>query len=149
MVELITVMVLIGVLAAFAVPRLMGDSATGAALFGDQVASGLRMAQKSAVARRRTVCVTTTATTLMLRVRTAVGNGPCGNVQLQGITDGLYDSKEAGIVMSGAPPLLLFRPDGTIDDGNGVRLGRVDIAIRGADAIRRTITLDGGTGYVH
>jgi MSHA pilin protein MshC len=148
MVELITVMVLIGVLAAFAVPRLMGDSATGAALFGDQVASGLRMAQKSAVARRRTVCVTTTATTLTLRVRTAVGNGPC-DVQLQGITDDLYDSKEAGIVMSGAPPLLLFRPDGTIDDGNGVRLGRVDIAIKGANAIRRTITLDGGTGYVH
>lgn len=149
MVELITVMVLIGVLAAFALPRLMGESTTGAALFADQVASGMRMAQKSAVARRRTVCVATTASTLTLRVRTAVGNGLTCDAQMTGVDDGLYDSKDAGIVMSGAPPVLLFRPDATIDDGSGARLGSLDIRITANGDTRRTITLDGGTGYVH
>ena len=45
-------------------------------------------------------------------------------------------------------PVEATSDDGTIDDGNGVRLGRVDIAIKGADAIRRTITLDGGQRFL-
>ena len=48
MVELVVVMILIGVLAAIGIPRLMGDKNMEGAVFGDQVVSGLRRAQKIA-----------------------------------------------------------------------------------------------------
>ena len=58
LVELVVVMVLIGVLAVVALPRVM-DQRGGFAARGtrDFVASGLRYAQKSAIAMRRNVCV--------------------------------------------------------------------------------------------
>lgn len=147
MVELITVMVLLGVLAAIGVPRLMGDNTIGAAVFGDQVVSALRMAQKSAVARRRTVCVTTTTTTIDLRVRAAVGPGACDTAMV-GIENGQYDSKDATITMAGVPATLRFQPDGTIVDANNLQFGALQFTIRMGTLDRRTIRLEGATGYV-
>lgn len=57
MVELITVMILLGILGAFAVSRL--DVATFRERgFHDALKSGLQFARKAAVAKRRLVCVT-------------------------------------------------------------------------------------------
>ncbi|CAG1017250.1 partial Type II secretion system protein G, partial [Burkholderiaceae bacterium] len=55
--ELVIVLVLIGILAVVAIPRLAGQSGFAARGARDYVASGLRYAQKSAVAMRRNVCV--------------------------------------------------------------------------------------------
>lgn len=149
MVELITVMVLIGVLAAVAIPKLMGDNTTEAAVYGDRVATTLRLAQKAAVAKRRTVCLDTAAGSL--RVRTLRGPGSGANAcsePLVGVEDGLFANTNAGIAMSGMPAALRFQPDGTITDANNVQVGEIRIGITASGQSQRTIRIHGGTGYV-
>lgn len=145
MVELITVMVLLGVLAAIAIPKLMGDNITEAAVHGDKVVSALRLAQKSAVAKRRVVCLDTASGTL--RVSATPGSGACG-VKLDDVEDNLFAGKDASIGMSGAPAELRFQPDGSILDGDNAQRSEIRIAITLSGQVQRTIRLDGGTGHV-
>lgn len=145
MVELITVMVLIGVLAAIAIPKLMGDNITEAAVYGDRVASALRTAQKAAVAKRRTICLDTVAGTLS--VRPGPGAGSC-TAGLGPDLTGLFANNNAAIGMSGAPPELRFQPDGSVTDIDGTQVGEIRIAITLGGRTQRTIRIDGGTGYV-
>ena len=56
-VELITVIVILGILAAIALPRFVGRNAFDERGFSDQVRATLRYAQKLAIAKRREVCV--------------------------------------------------------------------------------------------
>lgn len=60
LVELVVVIVLLGIVAAVALPRFSGTGFEERALH-DQVVAALRYAQKSAVAARRTVCVSFTS----------------------------------------------------------------------------------------
>jgi MSHA pilin protein MshC len=57
MVELITVMIIAGVLAAVAIPLFFDNNAFQSRGFYDQVISTLRYAQKAAIAQHRFVCV--------------------------------------------------------------------------------------------
>ena len=57
MVELVVTLVIIGILAAIALPRLQDGSAFTQRGFSDQVRATLRYAQKLAIAMRREVCV--------------------------------------------------------------------------------------------
>lgn len=148
------VMVMVGVLAAIGIPKLMGGNTTGALVFGDQVASALRHAQKSAVAHRRLVCVGLTASTVLLRIRTDPAvpiqtDMQACDADLKGVDNGMYDSTDATVAMSGAPAQLYFQPDGTISGTPaGVPLGEVKIGIALNEKVQRTITLAGSTGYV-
>ena len=149
MVELITVMVLLGVLAAIGVPRLMGDNGTGAVVFGDQVKSALRLAHKNAVARRRVVCVQAAGTTVSIRIRQAPGLGACDNAMLDGLPDAGFASNSNKLTVANAPATLFFRPDGTVSDSAaGTPLGRTELHILASGAIERSITLQGSTGHV-
>lgn len=81
MVELITVLLVVGIMAAVAVPRLnpSGFDATG---YRDKVRATLEFARKSAVAQRRFVCVALAANGLTLTVdnvtpETVAGLGTC------------------------------------------------------------------------
>ena len=58
LIELVMVLVLAGVLAVFAAPRLFSTGDFNARGFQDETLSLLRYAQKAAIAQRRTVCVT-------------------------------------------------------------------------------------------
>jgi MSHA pilin protein MshC len=58
LVELIMVIVILGVLAVYAAPKLFSTSDFYARGFHDETTALLRYAQKTAVAQRRTVCVT-------------------------------------------------------------------------------------------
>ena len=150
MVELIMVMVMVGVLAAIGIPKLMGGNTTGALVFGDQVASALRHAQKSAVAHRRVVCVGLTARTVRMRIRTSelASNAGC-NADLKGAENGMYDSSDATVAIKDPPAQLYFQPDGTITGAPaGAPLGQVNITIQLDDKPQRTIRLEGSTGYV-
>jgi len=149
MVELITVMVLIGVLAAIGIPRLMGENSVNAVVFGDQVASALRTAQKSAVAKRRIVCVTTLQRTLQLRISTAAGSVSC-DLQLDGANDGTFDSQDDKVSMTNPQPTLFFHPNGAIAaNANGAPLPGFDITVSDSSGVRRTIHVDGRTGLVN
>ena len=58
LIELIMVMVMLGVLAVFAAPRIFNSDDFYARGFHDETLGLLRYAQKTAIAQRRTVCVT-------------------------------------------------------------------------------------------
>jgi MSHA pilin protein MshC len=60
----VAVMIVIGILAAVAVPRLLGTSQFSPRAGHDFVASALRYAQKSAIAMRRNVCFSVAGSTM-------------------------------------------------------------------------------------
>jgi MSHA pilin protein MshC len=66
LVELITVIVVIGIIAVVAAPRFFDKNVFDSRGFYDQVISTLRYAQKTAIAQRTTVCVVDTATEIGL-----------------------------------------------------------------------------------
>lgn len=72
--ELVVVMVLIGILAAVAIPRVFNKSEFAGRGARDYVGSALRYAQKSAVAMRRNVCVTVGATSVSMTYAAAAGS---------------------------------------------------------------------------
>lgn len=61
-VELITVIVILGVLAAVALPRFVGRNAFDQRGFRDQLVSSIRFARQEAIAMRREVCVSIVTT---------------------------------------------------------------------------------------
>lgn len=143
MVELVMVMVLIGVLAAIGVPRLVGDNSFAAATFGDEVASALRTAQKTAVARRRLVCATLGASSVTLRLADEPRAAEC-RIALD--ADGAATTA-SGVTVSSHT--LFFQPNGLITAGAAGRetvRGAVLIRLDGVE--RRRIVFEGSTGYV-
>lgn len=145
MVELIVVMILIGVLAAIGIPRLVGDNTTQAAVFGDQVVSGLRRAQKIATGHRRVVCATVGPRAVTLRLNACGAAG----LALTGLADDEYATTTTAL--SATPMTLFFQPDGRITSdgaGNTPVQAQVAINVSGQAGAFRTILVQGATGYV-
>lgn len=71
------VIVLLGVLAVVAAPRIFNTGDFNARGFQDQTLSLLRYAQKVAIAQRRTVCVTFTLSSATLRIASAPAVTAC------------------------------------------------------------------------
>lgn len=84
MVELVVVIVILGILAVVAIPRLIGVEAFNTKGFSDRVAAGLRYAQKQAVAKRRNVCVGVSAATVTFNYASAAGAGAACDTPLAG-----------------------------------------------------------------
>lgn len=143
MVELIMVMVLVGVLAAIGVPKLMGDNSFAAATFGDDVASALRSAQKTAVARRRLVCASVGGNAVTLKLAEAPGAAGCGIA---------LDSEGAATMAAGvtvSSHTLYFQPNGLItSSANGRQATRGSIVVSLDGKPWRSIVFEGSTGYV-
>ncbi len=145
-VELVVVMVIIGALAAIGIPRLVGDKSMEAAVFGDQVVSGLRRAQKIATGHRRVVSATVGSKGVVLRVS---GNGNTW-IALDGVGDGDYATTDSALTVTTGT--LYFQPDGRVTtDAAGATawVGSLDItgAVNGGTNFRR-INVQGATGYV-
>ena len=84
LIELIMVLVIMGVLAVFAAPRLLSTGDFYARGFKDETLGLLRYAQKTAIAQRRTVCVTLTTSAATppnaggaLTIASASGSAAC------------------------------------------------------------------------
>jgi MSHA pilin protein MshC len=147
LVELILVMVLIGILAAVATPRIMVGNDFNVQGFHDETLAYLRYAQKTAIAQRRTVCVVFDASSATLTMASAAATPTCDTAmrgpkgespaQVTGATDMVYDPVPGNINFDGLGQLV---------DAAGVPLGAQTIQIKGA---ARTITVEAGTGYVH
>lgn len=160
MVELITVMVLIGVLAAIGIPRLMGNDSTAALVFGEQVVNAVRHAHKTAIARRRLVCATLSGKTVRLRIRETPGLPASGAVACTlgiGVSDTEYDSTSSSTVegrggfAEAATVALFFHPDGSItrDAAGTAFVNSADtLQIMDGGVAQRTISMEGTTGYV-
>lgn len=154
LIELIMVIVILGVLAVFAAPRMFNNDAFNARGFHDETLAYLRYAQKTAVAQRRTVCVTfTTTTSLSLAIASAAATTSCAST---GTLTGPKGDSGSSITLSAqgstsyssAPTNFYFDGLGQpIDKNNaGAPQATQTFQVVGAP---RSITVEAGTGYVH
>lgn len=144
LVELVVTMVLIGILAAVAIPRMNTDVYRELA-FRDQVLSALRFAQKTATSHRRLVCAAFTASSVSLRIATDNGATDCNtDLPLAGGASSVQSSDAASVVFSSLPAALFFQPDGrATSDGAGSAVADATLTIGD-----QSITLVGTTGHV-
>lgn len=141
--ELIIVMLLTGILAAVAIPRLFDKSGFAARGARDFVASSLRYAQKSAIAMRRNVCVSVGATGVALTYASAAGSGqtcPAGNALVNPATGLAFASAsyEQGATVS-TPAAVVF-------DALGRSSSALSITVNNHAT---PVTVEAETGYVH
>lgn len=145
-VELITVMVILGVLSAIAIPRMMGNEWNGLA-WRQEVLSALRYAQKSAVGHRRVVCANVQATEVTLTIAKSNPASACA-LPFESPDRQLYKSRNNNVVAKDMLGTLYFQPDGRITtDGAGASNVAKGSSIGISDA--NPIRIDGETGYVN
>ncbi|MDP3539905.1 MAG: type II secretion system protein [Azonexus sp.] len=142
--ELIVVMILVGILAAVAAPRLT-DSGFDERRLRDETVSALRYAQKSAIAARRVTCVAfPDSTHLVVHVATAWASGDCT------IGPALIGPDGTPLVIT-APRNASFSafPGGWLSfDPLGRPSATVSIAINNLSPALN-IVVEAETGYVH
>lgn len=137
-IELVTVIVLVGIVSVAALPRFFDRNTFDTRGFYDQTLSTLRYAQKTAIAQRRLVCVTfPTAGSVQLRIASAFGAAAC-DTDLQGLngTTPYTITAPAGVVISGAAGFN-FEP-----------VGRTSTAVTAMTIGSYSITIDQETGHV-
>jgi MSHA pilin protein MshC len=147
LVELIAVLILLGVLAAVALPRLDVVDRLRSDNWREQTVAGLRLAHATAVAHRRLVCASFDASGVLLLRVAAVNpandcaaplNGPDGSARF-----GSQAPDSAPLTTPAGP--LYFQPGGQVSaDGAGLQIGGRSIAVNGVDAIQ----VHGQSGHV-
>lgn len=144
LIELIAAMVIIGILAIAVAPRWSGNSGFEERGFRDRVATALRYAQKSAIASRRTVCATFSASPAQVSFRQSAANQAvdCSTgSDLVGPEGGaLVVTASGGIAFAALPADIAF-------DAGGRPATAATISISGLDA-SLDITVAAETGYV-
>ena len=147
LIELIMVIVLMGVLAVFAGPKIFNSDDFNARGFHDETLAFLRYAQKTAIAQRRTVCVTFSGnTSASLRIASAAATPSC-NTDLRGPkgdNPGTITAK-AGVAYSAAPGNFNFDGLGQPVDSTGALVATQTIQIGNA----ANVMVEAGTGFVH
>ena len=149
LVELITIILVLSVIAALAVPRFVGRNAFDERGFSDQVKSTLRFAQKTAIAKRREVCVTMGAASVSLMFNpSAVAGAACStSLSLPGEAAQYVVTPPSGVTL--AFPNTVFRFNGLgqpIADPGGGLLANQIITVTGTSV--RSMTVQAETGHV-
>lgn len=140
--ELVLVLIIVGVMAVVAMPRLGTMDVAGEAWHQD-VASSLRHAHHTAVAARRLVCASVSTGTVTLTIAGSNPASACSST-LRG-----YDGDTAFARSSKAPSTssatLYFQPSGRVtSDGAGSTASNFTIAITG----QASVNVVGETGHV-
>ena len=150
--ELIVVMLLTAILAAFALPRFFGAGAFANRGFSDQALAALRYAQKDAVAMRRNVCVNINAAAgaVALSYAAAAGAGQAcnGGAVLDPASGAAFAIQAPGGVGFAASAAITFDSLGRPVDVNGVPLAAATLIQVTGDA-PQTLTVEPETGYAH
>lgn len=140
LVELILVMAIAGILAAVAMPRLIGSNSFDTRGFTDQLAGTVRFAQKLAISQRRDVFVHLSANAATLCYIATV---PCPVVSLAPGSGGETPytiNAPNGVAIVSAVAALGF-------SAGGVPTTALDIQVNGAGAYH--VLVEQETGYVH
>jgi MSHA pilin protein MshC len=167
LIEMIMVIVILGVLAVFAAPRLMVSSDAYARGFHDETMALLRFAQKTAIAQRRTVClaisksapayaslmIASTAGTDITTCDTALG-GPNKNVvSKSGVFYCGDDYPLTGVLVSSgcifAKPTISYSTGPTALTFSGLGSATASTLTLSVTGSGRIITVEATTGYVH
>ncbi len=146
MVELVAIVLLLGVLAAVAMPRMGSALALGGSAWRDQVGAALKTARSLAQGHRRLVCADVASGTVSLTIAATNPATACGST-LVGADGSAQWARVSGNHSASITPAgtLYFQPDGRItSDGAGSSPVNASIAIAGESAI----TITGVTGHV-
>ena len=141
LVELVIVMLLMGVLAALGMARFADREPFAAQGVGDQLVSGLRVAQAMAVAQRRVLYVAIGATPPMLAVCL---DAACSQPLPTPAGDALWLSDTTGLHLNTAASFS-FAADGVPSLGSSLAL---QVLADSGSAASQAITVEAGSGYV-
>ena len=156
--ELVVIIVVIGVIAAVAAPRFIGQGGFDARAFHDQSQAVVRHAQKVAIAQRRDVYVDITANRIGVCYDAACSSRvPPPLSYLQSTTPGgaanptaVNCANDANWLCAGAPAGVTLSPAANFNF-NG--LGRPSLGgaltVTVSGELVRTFTVEHETGYVH
>lgn len=147
--ELVVLIVIIGILAATVLPRFGGKHGFEERALRDQLVAALRYAQKSAVAARRTVCVTfsTAPSKVDFSISSNYGASNCSTGGSLAGPDGTNLSVNASgsITITSSVSNFTFdavgRPSPTSSPAASVSVSGLPAAL--------AITVESETGYVH
>ncbi len=165
LVELVATIIIIGILAVAALPRLMERSTFDSRGFSDQLSAMLRYGQKYAIAQRRNVYVRLngssialcldTACTAANRIATPAGanSGKAATLAAcNNSTTWFCEAAPGGIAYSSPVALFFYsglgKPYRTGDIPPNSTFVTLIVSITG-DGTTRTVTLERDTGYVH
>jgi MSHA pilin protein MshC len=146
LIELVTILILVGVLAAVVMPKfdtalsLRNDAAR------DEALGALRYAGQTAQSHRRLVCADVSATAVTLRIASARPASTCGSA-LNGPNGGSAFTANAGAATFTLSPsgTMYFQPDGRVtSDGAGATVSARTMTISGANSL----SIGGETGLV-
>ncbi|HEY9146129.1 MAG TPA: prepilin-type N-terminal cleavage/methylation domain-containing protein [Thiobacillus sp.] len=144
MVELILVIVVAGILAAVAVPRMLGRTGFDTRGFADQLAATVRFAQKLAVAQRTHVYVRLTASDATL----------CYDAACAGLAPGPGGEKPytitapSGVAIASPLPVLAFDRGGRPQTAALLDIqNQLVILVNGSGT--HQVLVERETGYVH
>jgi MSHA pilin protein MshC len=137
LIELIMTMVIVGIIAVVATPRLLGTSVFKSRGFADQVQATLRYAQKAAIAQHRFVCVAFTGTSITLSIGATTA---CGTPLLSPTGGAYVVNAPTDITFAAVPAAFSFNALG--QPTNAPQTINISGATNG-------ITIEAETGYVH
>ena len=140
-VELVTVIIIIGIIGAMAAPKFFDNNIFQERGFRDQVVATLRYAQKAAIAQHRYVCVGFTATTVTLTFDPAsTTHAPVSCTQpmtLPGGTTNFITAPNSNVTLTGYQQFSFdFIGKPTVPNS---------ITVTGSTVV----TVEAETGYVH
>ena len=138
LVELVTTMVVLAIMAVAIIPRFVGRQAFDARGFYDQTKAAVEFARKAAVAERRNACVGIAAGTVTL-TRGVTFGAACTVPLVNPATGAAFSlTAPAGVALATSAAAFTF-------DAVGGTAAAVTITVDGT----RIITVEAGTGYVH
>lgn len=138
--ELVVTMVVLGILAAVAIPRFADRTTFDVFSFTEQTREALRFAQKSAIAKRRLVCVSLSSSTIKLKVAQNFGDTSC--------TPDLIDPSTGKAISQPVPSQVTITSASFSYDASGTPSAGQTITVSSGSSTQ-TITVDAGTGYVY
>lgn len=149
LVELVTVMMLVGILAVVAMPLFADKDAFAAAGFGNELTAALKHGRKSAVAMRRNVCVTLAGNTLtFIRNRSVVDGFAC-DVNSPALP---LPGKSVSVLEAPAGANIAFDPASVTAiafNGLGQPSAGVTLGVTGRDGSSSRVKVEADSGYVH
>ncbi|MES2584927.1 MAG: type II secretion system protein [Pseudomonadota bacterium] len=152
LIELIMVIVMLGILAVYAAPRMFSSNDVYERGFHDQTMAYLRYAQKTAIAQRRTVCVNfASSSSLSLSIALNPATSDCTTAgALTGPEGTATLSAKPGspVAYSTTPALVNFNFNGLGQPITSTGTPQATQTIR-VVGVNRTITIESATGYVH
>ena len=150
LIEVVMVIVMLGILSVFVAPKFTGTSVFNVRGFHDETLAYLRYAQKTAVAQRRTVCVSfPDASTVRLSLASTANSFTCDATLIgpRGESPAQATAKSGvNFLNNTAPGGFRFDSLGQPVDSGGVRMVVPTMQVDGASA---SINVETVTGYVH